>query len=1034
MATGRLTTLGAFTLEIDGITLTMPTIQKARAMLAFLALHRDGDISRERLIELFWPEADPQRSHDNLKTTLWAIRRCFRNSGLDPDGFISATRLVVRWCAPLSVDAEEFANTAAGERSDDQAALKLYKGDFLEGVSEEWAVSERERLAVIYESLLARSLERSSDVAVAQRMIDRNPYHEPAYAALIDAELTADRYVAAMSVVARCRAALAEVGAQPSSQFEARYGAIEAPARPHETTPTVRFVGREPELEAIDGVFARAANGMGSVLLVVGDAGIGKSSILSQAHALAGARNVTVFTVRCVESDAGAYGPWPRLYAQVSRVDFKQLVVGGATDAAISCAAAVAAAAQGRAALVVDNVHALRAEGLAMLAAISGELSRLGHAVIAALRPEGLQAVHAALHGIPLDEVEVLPLGRAQVDDLVRHLMQEEADTLAGPLYDRTQGHPLFIVGILDSLARSGAIRHEARGWRLAQSIDHRLDLPPTLRRYVETRLRSRGEDAAGVACALSLEPDATADDVADALDLDEMRTFDGLDDLLELGILRQPPVGPQFEFCHDVFREVAETLLNAGRRTRIHARLAERLAKSSASDKSLRRARHLAIAGDRLAAAVAFEEATWDAMQFSAWQEAADRARQGLAQLGGVTAGIQRDRIAGSLLRRIANALMHLGEIEAGITAATDALEHTRAAGDDQLHAETLLTRVHGFGAACRDLEQAAADAVEAAEITARLGDRLTESRALFLAAWQYRLLGHRSEALEGARRAYDAAARINHWPVASAALDALLRAQITWWQFGDAVETCALYRLSARRAGRLAEMEFTRTRLFLWYALERYSDVRRELETIEQYLGSGEAKLDSGGVEAGSAVWNFELDSFFMRAMLASVDAQWDVVIEHARALGRLRGLAASARIENNIAHTLIDGLLGRAAPGDIDEAATAAARLVPILFVPNLIGWSRCDELSRARVAAAMHRTDARPLLDRAFETVEKNAERTPLDADLAFERLALAAATSGYKAMKSKAQARCDYYREKRRVAALEFSSRVFSDVV
>ena len=1023
MATGRLTTLGALALEIDGIMLGMPTIQKARAILAFLALHRRGDVSRERLTEIFWPEAEPQRAHDNFKTTLWAIRRSFRKNGLDPDEFIHATRLTVRWRAPLWIDAEEFVNAAA-DGGDLQTALGLYNGDFLEGVFEEWAVSERERLAVIYESLLARSLERSPDVAVAQRMIERNPYHEPAYAALVDAELAAERYVAAVSVIARCRAALAEVGARPSSAFEARYGAIEAPARPAEATPTIRFVGRESELEAIDSALARAAKETGGALLFVGDAGIGKSSILSQGRAFAAARHVAMFMVRCVENDAGAYGPWPRLYSQVSDDDFSRLVMAGATEAAVSCASAVCDAVRGPIALMVDDIHALRAEGLAMFATIARELTRLGHGVIATLRPEGIQTVRSALSGIPFEEVDVLPLARPEVDLLIRQVMQEGADALAGPLYDRTQGHPLFIVGIFDSLAHSGAIRPEARGWRLTKPLDHRLDLPESLRRHVETRVRSRGEDATSVACALALEPEATADDVAGALGIGETRTLDALDDLLELGVVRQPSVGPQFEFCHDVFREVAATLLNAGRRARLHRMFAARLAESTVSDRALRRARHLAAAHDHLEAAVAFEEASWDASSLSAWHEAAERARKGLAQLEKVSVGPQRFRLIGSHHRLLANAHVQLGDVAAGIAAATDALHHTRQSGDDRLHADSLLTRSWAYASGFRPGEQAA-DANEAAEIADRLGDHAMVGRALRLASNAYRFQGRQHEALATARRAYDAGAHAADWNVASGAVDVLLRAQITWWRLGEAAETAALERSTASRAGRPAEMMFTYTRSLLWYVLDRFSEAKSELDTLTRYIASGDAQDDAGGV-AAYPVWHFEMWVHYMRAILASAERDWDTLVENARASEQAARPAASPVRWNAIANVLIDGLLGRAAQGDLDEAMALTSRLVEVHAAQTLFGWSHCPELSRARVAAALHRPDAAKLLDQALDAVEKNAVSTPLDADCAFERLATSAAAVGYEPVRNKAQARSDHYRAKRRAAALEFS--------
>ena len=54
------------------------------------------------------------------------------------------------------------------------------------------------------------------------------------------------------------------------------------------------FVGRRPQLAALDAVLARAGNGDGSAVLVEGEAGIGKSRLMARLESRAGAADVTV--------------------------------------------------------------------------------------------------------------------------------------------------------------------------------------------------------------------------------------------------------------------------------------------------------------------------------------------------------------------------------------------------------------------------------------------------------------------------------------------------------------------------------------------------------------------------------------------------------------------------------------------------------------------------------------------------------------------------------------------------------------------
>jgi len=104
----RLTTLGALGLTVDGVRVPRPATQKARAIVAYLVLHRRAGVARERLLELFWPDVDPARSRASLSTALNSIRRCFRSAGLDSSAFLVADKRVVRWTAETEVDLEEL--------------------------------------------------------------------------------------------------------------------------------------------------------------------------------------------------------------------------------------------------------------------------------------------------------------------------------------------------------------------------------------------------------------------------------------------------------------------------------------------------------------------------------------------------------------------------------------------------------------------------------------------------------------------------------------------------------------------------------------------------------------------------------------------------------------------------------------------------------------------------------------------------------------------------------------------------------------
>lgn len=280
-----LTTLGHFALKVDGICVPSPPTRKARALTAFLLMRRSVDTARETLLEVFWPDTDPERARDNLSTLLSSIRRCLRTAGLRADELVIASNSVVRWAADSVVDAQRFAELSAQDDPIATAeALQLYQGDFLEGDFDQWAAAERERLATLYEAILARAVRIARDPKAARDLISRNPYAEEAYVVLLETELQAGRNASAVSLVDQFRKSLAEVGEKPSDGFAERFGHIGIRSLEVPTTnlpgQMSSFIGREVELTELKALLAKAR-----LVTSVGAGGVGKTRLAVHAGA-----------------------------------------------------------------------------------------------------------------------------------------------------------------------------------------------------------------------------------------------------------------------------------------------------------------------------------------------------------------------------------------------------------------------------------------------------------------------------------------------------------------------------------------------------------------------------------------------------------------------------------------------------------------------------------------------------------------------------------------------------------------------------
>jgi DNA-binding SARP family transcriptional activator len=145
---------------------------KAKKLFAYLVIHRGRPVSRDILLEEFWPDGDQQRAIHSLQTTLSFLRRSLRSL---PGGETLADRLIVARDGNYLFDSEgrcgsdlqrfdehfqEAARLKASGRMEEAAAHwteadRLYVGDLLpEFPYEDWCAPPRERVRSHYLELL----------------------------------------------------------------------------------------------------------------------------------------------------------------------------------------------------------------------------------------------------------------------------------------------------------------------------------------------------------------------------------------------------------------------------------------------------------------------------------------------------------------------------------------------------------------------------------------------------------------------------------------------------------------------------------------------------------------------------------------------------------------------------------------------------------------------------------------------------------------------------------------------------------------
>jgi predicted ATPase/DNA-binding SARP family transcriptional activator/class 3 adenylate cyclase len=223
-------------------------MQKAGLLLAYLAYYPHRSHTRAELIELLWPECEPEVGRHNLRQALFSLRRQLEPPGVTCGTVILADRASLRLIpAAVSTDVAQFqaALQAAGRtsRSTERArrlteAVELYRGELLPGYHEDWVLSERQRLAEAFsqalEELIAL-LEAAGELRLAiqwaWRAIGANPLREEAHHALIRLLAASDRPAAALSHYQEWERLLArELNCVPAAQLRALAVQIETMA------------------------------------------------------------------------------------------------------------------------------------------------------------------------------------------------------------------------------------------------------------------------------------------------------------------------------------------------------------------------------------------------------------------------------------------------------------------------------------------------------------------------------------------------------------------------------------------------------------------------------------------------------------------------------------------------------------------------------------------------------------------------------------------------------------------------------------
>lgn len=367
---------------------------------------------------------------------------------------------------------------------------------------------------------------------------------------------------------------------------------------------------REHERDRLERAIRAAHAGAGSVVLLAGEAGIGKSALLAHARRVAGETGMRVLHARGGELEREfAYGVVRQLFEHpvgtAERSDRERWLSGAAGLAASVVAESppelgpvlgggavlhglywlsANLASEAPLLLAVDDAHWADESSIGFLSYLARRVDDLGILIVCCSRV-GEGAGDALLEVIDSAPSSLALSPDALSADAAAVLIAQAFGRGVSPRFTRachtaTAGNPFLLGELLRALRQEGIVPDDSSTARVEQIA------PNTIARATLTRLRQLGPTASELAFAIAvLGRSAELRHAAALAGLEVDPAAEASDALVRAVILRD---GRPLEFMHPIVRTTIYSELPPGRRAASHRRAARILADDGAGDVAL--------------------------------------------------------------------------------------------------------------------------------------------------------------------------------------------------------------------------------------------------------------------------------------------------------------------------------------------------------------------------------------------------------------------------------------------------------------
>jgi DNA-binding SARP family transcriptional activator len=633
---------GSFQIFVGEISILSRMRQRSQRLLVYLLLHREGRLRRDQVAFNLWPDLPEEESLAMLRRALSDLRLAL--ASLEDNDWVLASpqEIGLNPGAPLALDVADYARLAGQDTPASlHAAVDLYTGNLLPEFDDEWVIVERERLKQMQGDVLQRLIshhraihETAQALDLVRKALVLDPYAETAHREMMGLFYESGDRAGALAAYDRLRAQLqTDLGVEPMPETQAMAQAIAhgqtlpgspdpLPTHfPSRSAPTMALVGRQEEQARLLQFWKNVEDGQGSLVIVGGEAGVGKSDLVHWMEEEVERRKGLVLAGQCYEFERSLpFHPivemlrpaagllqhsklLPAYRALLARLVPEMLETINIPDSNAELASvdnrlqlfeaflqAFLALARGQPLLLLfEHVHWASESTLDWLTYIVPRLGNSRILVVITYRNSEIGIGHALkrleqrfIRQGYVSSLGLQPLTRQVTLELVGQLSglkNERLSRVANCLYEETGGNLFFLQELVRGQIDLGRIRVRNGTWEGQFVDDAHCDehfLPDSLRAVILTRIERLADTPRKFLKTAAVAGDVFQYEVVRrAEQWSEDQALDALEEVLRRGFIQEEQKSGSYVFVHHLTLEAIYTHMTVPRRHYRHREVA---------------------------------------------------------------------------------------------------------------------------------------------------------------------------------------------------------------------------------------------------------------------------------------------------------------------------------------------------------------------------------------------------------------------------------------------------------------------------